>query len=61
MNTTLYVIKESMMWHQRDPKFNLYYMGISETNMEEHCYFNTEKKGISLFSIFNQKTLDDSQ
>ena len=30
---------------QRDPKFNLYYMDISEGNVEGHCYFNTVKKG----------------
>ena len=30
---------------QRDHKFNLYYMEISEAKMEEHCYFNTVKKG----------------
>ena len=40
---------------QRDPNFNLYYMDISEANVEDHCYLNTVKKGILLFSILNQK------
>ena len=40
---------------QRDPKFNLYYMGISKANVEDHCYFDTVKKGKSLFSILDQK------
>ena len=40
---------------QRDQKFNLYYMDISEANVEEYCHFNTVKKGKSLFSILNQK------
>ena len=40
---------------QRDHKFSLYYTDISEANVEEHCYFNTAKKGKSLFSILNQK------
>ena len=26
---------------QRDHKFNLYYMDISEADLEEHCYLNT--------------------
>ena len=30
-------------------------MDISEANMEEHCYFNTVKKGKLLFSILDQK------
>ena len=38
---------------QRDHKFNLYYMDISEANVEEHCHFNTVKKGKSLFSILD--------
>ena len=40
---------------QRDHKFNLYYMDISEANMDEHCYLNTVKQGKSLFSILDQK------
>ena len=40
---------------QRDHKFNLYYMDISEANVEEHCYFNTVKSGKLLFSIVDQK------
>ena len=43
---------------QRDHKFNLYYMDISEVNVEEHCYFNTAKKEKSLFSILDQKRAD---
>ena len=39
---------------QRDHKFNLYYMDISEANVEEHCHFNTMKKRNSLFSILDQ-------
>ena len=30
-------------------------MDISEANVEDHCYFNTVKKGKLLFSILNQK------
>ena len=30
-------------------------MDISEANVEEHCYFNTVKKGKGLFSILDQK------
>ena len=30
-------------------------MDISEENVEEHCYFNTVKKGKLLFSILRQK------
>ena len=30
-------------------------MDISEANVEEHCYFNTVKKGKILFSILDQK------
>ena len=30
-------------------------MDISEANIEEHCYFNTVKKGKTLFSFLNQK------
>ena len=40
---------------QRDPRFNLYYMDISKANVEDHCYFNTVKKGKSMFSILDQK------
>ena len=40
---------------QRDHKSNLYYMDISKENVEEHCYFNTAKKGKSLFSILDRK------
>ena len=43
---------------QRDHKFNLYYIDISEANVEEHCYFNTVKKGKSLFSILDQKRVE---
>ena len=38
---------------QRDHKFNSYYMDISEANVEEHCHFNTVKKGKPLFSILD--------
>ena len=30
-------------------------MNVSEANMEEHCHFNTVKKGKSLFSMLDQK------
>ena len=40
---------------QRDPKFNFYCIDFSGANVEEHYYFNTVKKGKSLFSILNQK------
>ena len=40
---------------QREHKFNIYYMDIREANVEEHCYFNTVKKGKSLFSILDRK------
>ena len=31
------------IWFQRDHKFNLYYMDISEADVDEHCYPNTVK------------------
>ena len=46
---------------QRDPKFNLYYINISEANVEYHCYFSTVKKGKSLFSILDQKERKQSE
>ena len=33
-------------------------MDISEANIEEHCYFNTAKKGKGLFSILDQKRVE---
>ena len=36
-------------------KFNLYYMDISEADMDEHCYLNTVKQGKALYSILDQK------
>ena len=43
---------------QRDHKFNLYYMDISEANVEEHCYFKTVQKGKLMFSILDQKSAE---
>ena len=43
---------------QRDHKFNLYYMDICEANVEEHCCFNTVKKGKRLFLILDQKSVE---
>ena len=40
---------------QRDHKFNLYYMDISEADVDEHCYLNTVKQGKALYSILDQK------
>ena len=40
---------------QRDPKHNLYYMDISEAELDEHCYLNTVKDGKTKFSILDQK------
>ena len=40
---------------QRDYKCNLYYMDISEADLEEHCYLNTVKKGKTTFSVLDQK------
>ena len=40
---------------QRDHKFNLYYMDISEADVDEHCYLSTVKQGKTLFSILDQK------
>ena len=34
-------------------------MDVSEANMQEHCYFNTVKKGKSLFFILNQKRAEE--
>ena len=45
---------ENYLVSQRDYKFNIYYMDISEANIEEHCYFNTVKKRKGLFSILDQ-------
>ena len=39
---------------QRDHKFDLYYMDISEADGDEHCYLNTVKQGKSLYSILDQ-------
>ena len=36
----------------------MYYINIIETNEEEHCYFNTVKKGKGLFSILDQKRVE---
>ena len=36
-------------------KCNLYYMDISEANLDKHCYFNTVKEGKTIFSILDQK------
>ena len=33
-------------------------MGISKANVEDHCYFNTMKKGKSMFSRLNQKSAE---
>ena len=43
MNTTSYAIQESMMQYMFRVKFNLYYMDISEANVEDHCNYNTVK------------------
>ena len=40
---------------QRDYKCNLYYMGISEADLDEHWYLNTMKKGKTTFSVLDQK------
>ena len=40
---------------QRDNKFNLYYMDISEADLDEHYYLNTVKKRKTTFSILDQK------
>ena len=40
---------------QRDHKFDLYYMDISEADGDEHCYLNTVKHGKSLYSIIDRK------
>ena len=40
---------------QRDHKFNLYYMDISKADSDNHCYFNTVKKGKTLYSMLDQK------
>ena len=36
---------------QRDHKFNLYYIGISEADMDTHCYPNTIKQVLECTSI----------
>ena len=40
---------------QRGHKFNLYYMDISEADLDKHVYLNTMKKGKTIFSILDQK------
>ena len=40
---------------QRNHKFNLYYMDISEADVNNHCYLSTVKQGKTLFSILDQK------
>ena len=39
---------------QRDHKFNLYYLYISEADGDEHCYLNTVKQGNALYFILDQ-------
>ena len=43
---------------QRDYKCNLYYMDISEDDLEKHCYLNTVKEGKTKFSICDQKKVE---
>ena len=43
---------------QRDHKFNLYYMGISEANMDDHCYLNTVKQALECTSIVPPTIMD---
>ena len=69
MNVILYVIQELMtpyidvqskddgkyLRFQQGYKCNLYYMDISEANLEEHCYLNIVKERKTMFSILDQK------
>ena len=40
---------------QQDYKHNLYYMNISEAELDKHCYVNTVKEKKTTFSILDQK------
>ena len=40
---------------QRDNKFNLYYMDISEASVDEHCYINAVRIRKKLLYILDQK------
>ena len=46
---------------QRDHKFNLCYMDISEADLDKHCYLKTMNKGKTIFSILDQKESRNSQ
>ena len=46
---------------QRDHKHNLYYMYISETELDKHCYLITVKDGKTTFSILDQKRAGSSE
>ena len=37
----------------RKTKCNLYYMDISEADLDKHCYLNTVKEGKTTFSILD--------
>ena len=42
----------------RDYKCNLYYMEISEADLDKHCYLNTVKKRETAFSVLVQKRVE---
>ena len=43
---------------QRDHKFNLYYIGISDADMNKRCYPNTVKRALECTSIISPTIMD---
>ena len=42
-------------------KINIYYMDISEAEIDGHCYFSPVNKNKVMFSIFDQKRAEALQ
>ena len=58
VDDTIYVqskVDGKYLRFQRYYKCNLYYMDISEADLDEHCCLNTVKKGKTTFSVLDQK------
>ena len=58
VDVTIYVQSKDdgkYLQFQKDYKCNLYYIDISEVDMDKHCYLNTVKKRKTIFSILDQK------
>ena len=58
VNDAIYILSkdnQKYLQFRKDFKNGLYYMGISKTKVNCHCYFNNVKKGKSMISIFDKK------